>query len=113
MNINAQLNVHNLSNVTHMEMYLTELFAQSDRHIEQTDLGFKRYLFARLPWQDRLIGIKGGRGVGKTTLLLQKLKSLDMSSPRGVYLPLDDLPLCPECGTRMVIQELLDEGKSY
>ncbi len=30
-----------------------------------------------------------------------------------VYLPLDDLPLCPECGTRMVIQELLDEGKSY
>ena len=30
-----------------------------------------------------------------------------------VYFPLDDLPLCPECGTRMVIQELLDEGKSY
>jgi len=56
-----------------MEMYLTELFAQSDRHIKQTDLGFKRYLFARLPWQDRLIGIKGACGVGKTTLLLQKL----------------------------------------
>jgi len=33
-----------------------------------------------------------------------------------VYLPLEDLPRCPnpECkGVRMVIEELLDEGKSY
>ena len=33
-----------------------------------------------------------------------------------VYLPVDDLPRCsnPECsGARMVIEELLDEGKSY
>ncbi len=33
-----------------------------------------------------------------------------------VYLPVDDLPRCPnpECkGVRMVIEELLDEGKSY
>jgi Zn finger protein HypA/HybF involved in hydrogenase expression len=31
-----------------------------------------------------------------------------------VYLPLDDLPICPECKqARMVIEELLDEGKAY
>ena len=30
-----------------------------------------------------------------------------------VDLPMEDLPLCPECGIRMSIQELLDEGKSY
>lgn len=33
-----------------------------------------------------------------------------------VYLPLEDLPRCPDpaCkGVRMVIEELLDEGKSY
>lgn len=33
-----------------------------------------------------------------------------------VYLPIEELPRCqnPECdGTRMVIEELLDEGKSY
>lgn len=33
-----------------------------------------------------------------------------------VYLPVDNLPRCtnPECkGGRMVIEELLDEGKSY
>lgn len=32
-----------------------------------------------------------------------------------VYLPLaDDLPKCPQCGeAQMIIEELLDEGKSY
>ncbi len=33
-----------------------------------------------------------------------------------VYLPVEDLPLCPnpDCDrSRMVIEELLDEGKSY
>ena len=30
-----------------------------------------------------------------------------------IYLPADDFPLCPRCGTRMSLSELLDEGKSY
>ncbi len=30
-----------------------------------------------------------------------------------IYLPVEDLPRCPECKTAMIIQELLDEGKSY
>ncbi len=30
-----------------------------------------------------------------------------------ITLPIEDLPTCPECGTSMLISELLDEGKSY
>lgn len=33
-----------------------------------------------------------------------------------IYLPVDDLPQCPnpECGgAKMIIQELLDEGKAF
>lgn len=30
-----------------------------------------------------------------------------------LYLPREEIPKCPKCGTRMVIKELLDEGKSY
>ena len=30
-----------------------------------------------------------------------------------IYLPVEELPRCPECGARMMIEELLDEGKSY
>lgn len=30
-----------------------------------------------------------------------------------IYLPDEEMPVCPKCGVRMVIKELLDEGKSY
>lgn len=39
---------------------------------------------------DRLIGIKGSRGVGKTTLLLQYLK-LRLNDKNALYISLDDL----------------------
>ncbi|MCB1777577.1 MAG: hypothetical protein KDI50_09070 [Candidatus Competibacteraceae bacterium] len=29
-----------------------------------------------------------------------------------VYIPIEAIPRCPECGTQMIIKELLDEGKS-
>lgn len=29
------------------------------------------------------------------------------------YLPQETIPKCPDCSIQMVIQELLDEGKSY
>jgi len=30
-----------------------------------------------------------------------------------LYLPKEDMPKCPRCRVRMVIKELLKEGKSY
>ncbi len=30
-----------------------------------------------------------------------------------IYIPVEDLPLCPKCQVQMLISELLDEGKSY
>jgi len=30
-----------------------------------------------------------------------------------IYLPIEDLPRCPQCNIQMSISELLDEGKSY
>jgi len=32
---------------------------------------------------------------------------------RIIYLPKEEVPKCPRCRVRMVIRELLDEGKSY
>lgn len=42
--------------------------------IGETDITFLRYLHDKIDWSDRLIGIKGARGIGKTTLLLQHIK---------------------------------------
>jgi ribosomal protein S27E len=30
-----------------------------------------------------------------------------------VYIPKEEIPMCPKCDVRMTISELLDEGKSY
>jgi predicted AAA+ superfamily ATPase len=40
-------------------------------------------------WNDRLIGIKGGRGIGKTTLLLQYHK-IRLQNEKALYVSLDD-----------------------
>ena len=42
--------------------------------LAETPTGFKRYLYNRINWKNRIIAILGERGVGKTTLILQKIK---------------------------------------
>ncbi len=67
------------------------LLEQSERLVNSTQLDFKRYLFNTIKWNNRLIGIKGARGTGKTTLLLQYLKELHVPANKAVYFSLDDL----------------------
>ena len=31
---------------------------------------FKRYMYDKLPWEARLVGLMGPRGVGKSTMVL-------------------------------------------
>lgn len=47
---------------------LYAIFRQLVRHI---DLAFVRYKYADIHWDNRMLGLVGPRGVGKTTLLLQ------------------------------------------
>ena len=42
--------------------------------VEHTNAPVRRDLMDEIDWNDRLIGIKGSRGVGKTTFLLQYAK---------------------------------------
>lgn len=44
------------------------------RKLSKVSVEYKRYLYENINWTSRLIGIKGSRGVGKTTLLLQYIK---------------------------------------
>ena len=53
------------------------------------DSTFSRYLFADLPWHDRFLCIKGLRGVGKTTMLLQHLKFNLGDTKQNLYVSLD------------------------
>lgn len=67
------------------------IYDHSERQIRLASLDFKRYLYHEIDWNNRLIGIKGARGTGKTTLLLQWLKEQDLPSEKAVYFSLDDL----------------------
>lgn len=72
-------------------MHYLELLALSDGQIKQTGFDFVRFLYQKIDWSARLIGIKGTRGTGKTTLLLQKAASDGNMAPYVVHLSLDEL----------------------
>ena len=53
---------------------MEELFNRYQRISQKIQTDFVRSFMQEVNWNARLIGIKGARGVGKTTLLLQYLK---------------------------------------
>lgn len=61
------------------------------RKIQQTSVDFHRRLMDEINWDARLIGIKGARGVGKTTLLLQYIKKNLPLNHQTLYVSLDDI----------------------
>jgi len=70
---------------------MQNLYEISNKLINKVKTGFKRSLYAEIDWQQRLIEITGSRGVGKTTLMLQKAKELfDSNPPAVIYISLDD-----------------------
>lgn len=50
-----------------------------------------RSLYHEIDWSQPLIGIKGQRGVGKTTLMLQRIKETDPNGDLSFYASLDNL----------------------
>ena len=59
--------------------------------INKVNIRFVRYLYKTINWDVRLIGIKGARGVGKTTLLLQRIKLAYKKTDTVFYVSLDNL----------------------
>lgn len=59
--------------------------------INKVNTIFKRYLYYKIDWSDRLIIIKGARGVGKTTLILQHIKETFGNTENILYASLDDI----------------------
>ncbi len=76
-------------------MINTEDFAlierTSKRRIAAVSETFRRYLFDEIDWNNRLIGIKGPKGGGKTTLILQHIKQDIADKDSVLYISLDDL----------------------
>lgn len=52
---------------------------------------FKRYLHSDIDWNERMTGITGARGTGKTTLILQHIRDNFPDRNKAVYVSLDNL----------------------
>ncbi|MBQ9473092.1 MAG: ATP-binding protein [Bacteroidales bacterium] len=63
----------------------------SSRRISKVPTAFHRYLFGDIDWNDRLIGIKGPKGSGKSTLICQHIKEQITDKSNALYISLDDL----------------------
>ena len=53
---------------------MDKLFEYFHKMIRETNIEFHRYIYSRINWNSRMIGLTGPRGVGKTTLVLQHIK---------------------------------------
>ncbi len=69
---------------------MENLIKYSQLKVNRTSLSFSRYLLGDIEWDDRLIGIEGARGVGKTTLMLQQMKKVYGTSLKAMYVTLDN-----------------------
>jgi len=67
------------------------LFERFYQKIDYIKLDFIRSIKENIHWESRLIGIKGPRGVGKTTLLLQYIKQNLAIDETVLYVSLDNI----------------------
>lgn len=70
---------------------MTSLYEKYIRKLEATPIVFSRGLLDVIRWDARLIGIKGARGVGKTTLILQYIKKNIPVDESSLYVSLDNI----------------------
>jgi len=59
----------------------------SKKRLQGLEFKYRRYLYNHVSWNSRFIGILGARGVGKTTLLLQRMK--EINSEDAIFVSLD------------------------
>jgi len=66
------------------------LYQKFETLLQNTTTDFKRYLYEKVSWDNRMIGIIGARGVGKTTLILQHIKE-NLDTKKALYVSADDM----------------------
>lgn len=87
---------------------MKEFLKISRRVLTNTDLSFKRYLYDEIDFDSRLVILKGARGVGKTTLILQYLKE-KCDLDKSVWISLDHILFSTE-RVFSIVDVLYEEG---
>ena len=68
---------------------MDKLVEQFHKLLKKTKTDFFRYIYNEINWKNRMIGIIGPRGVGKTTLILQYIKK-NLNASETLYATVED-----------------------
>ncbi len=72
---------------------LDELRAYQRKIFQKSNFSYERYFHHIVNLEQRLVGIVGARGVGKTTFLIQYLKKLDLPFSKKLYISADTISI--------------------
>ncbi|MBK8700693.1 MAG: AAA family ATPase [Saprospiraceae bacterium] len=72
---------------------MEKLYDLHQRYLRQTNTGFQRYLLDEVSWNHRLIALKGPKGVGKTTMLLQHILQHFGEGTDALYVSMDSIAI--------------------
>jgi len=77
-----------------------------------TKITYKRYLFEKVNFDEKMIAIFGARGVGKTTMLFQRLFELEKENKKVLYISLD-YPFLAGVDLIEIVDKFVEEGGEY
>lgn len=71
---------------------MEQLIQRHNSMVARTPVQFRRYMYNKIDWSNRMIGLTGPRGVGKTTLVLQRIKQ-QLQGEKVLYVNMEDFYL--------------------
>jgi len=91
---------------------MEQLIAKHIKILTDIKTVFRNSLIDKIPWQERLTGITGARGVGKTTMLLQHISENYGFAQSALYFSFDDISF-PYKSLVELADEFVKRGGKY
>lgn len=92
---------------------LAKLQKYQVRLVKSQTIEYKRYLYIQINFSDKMKGIFGERGVGRTTLLFQYLRELESKQRKALYISLDYPFLSDSVDLIEIVEEFVESGGEY
>ena len=83
-----------------------------ERFLKNFNTTYKRYLYNEINFSEKLIGIVGARGTGKTTMLFKKLNELKDQNKNALFISID-YPFIGSASLSDLAFEFVDNGGEY
>ena len=107
------LNIVYVYRQLHKGIKMLNLIGQyQERFLKNFNTTYKRYLYNEIDFNEKLIGIVGARGTGKTTMLFQKLIELKAQNKNALYISLD-YPFLGSTSLSELAFGFVDSGGEY